>query len=65
MPDNLICGSYNNDSRALRFGDVALDAYYNYLFITGNRFAYIIFFAIFAEWMTTSQGFPFMSNGQF
>ena len=52
MPGNLICGSYNNDLRALRFGDVALDDYSNYLFITGNRFAYIIFFAIFAERMT-------------
>lgn len=59
MPGNPICGSYNNDSRALRFGDVALDDYSNYPYITGNSFADLINFAIFAEWMTTGHGFPY------
>ena len=57
--------AYNDDSRALRFVIVYLVAFCDYLYITGNSFADLINFAIFAEWMTTGQGFPFMSNGQF
>ena len=57
--------AYNDDLRSLRFATVALVTYCNYPYITGNSFADLVNFAIFAEWMTTGQGFPFMSNGQF
>ena len=49
--------AYNNDSWTLRFIIVYLVAFCDYLYITGNSFADLINFAIFAEWMTMAEVF--------